>query len=97
MTDLVATDDIERIVDARRDPLDHLGRAVSAERKVYILHSRQCSDLHEAGSRDLRDCPFSVALDEHGINPRDWPHDEPVVLELVRQGDQQRLGWAMRL
>ncbi len=77
MTDLVPTDQIERIVGARRHPHQHLGRAVSAEQTVYILHSEACRD----SGIDLRDCAYSKALD-NGID-MDWWHqhqDQAVVL-----------------
>lgn len=67
MTALVPPDAIEKIVGARRHPTRHIGRAVEAEQMVYILHSAECKD----SGIDLRDCPFSVALDE-GINPPNW-------------------------
>lgn len=83
MTDLVPTSDIERLVGARRHPTEHLGRAVSAKRRVYVLHSHECRQLHDAGERDLRDCPFSIALD-YGIVDEDWEgqQDQPVQLSI---------------
>lgn len=79
MSDLVPADDIERIVGAARHPSEHRGRAVSAEQRVYILHSEHCRDT----TPDLRDCPYSLALDA-GVNPRmdGWPEDTPVALAL---------------
>lgn len=65
MSDLVDAGEIERIVGAPRHATEHLGRAVSAEQKIYVLHSRQCLD----SGTDLRDCSFSVALDR-GIKGR---------------------------
>jgi len=81
VADLVPAADIERIVGAVRDERQHLGRAVSAELTVYVLHSQQCRELHEAGARDVRECLFSLALDR-GIDPADWAgmEDRPVVL-----------------
>ena len=77
MTDLVPTDQIERIVGARRHPHQHLGRAVSAEQTVYILHSEKCRD----SGTDLRECAYSKALD-NGIDLDWWKahEDKPVVL-----------------
>lgn len=77
MTDLVPADEIEQIVGARRHSHQHLGRAVSAAQKIYILHSEQCRD----SGIDLRECPYSIALDR-GID-LDWWHkhqDRAVVL-----------------
>lgn len=79
MAERVPADQIERIVGATRHPTDHIGRAVSAEQKVYILHSAECYGT----TPDLRRCPFSLALDR-GINPREWIEDEPVVLRIRR-------------
>lgn len=83
MSDLVSPDDIERIVGTKRRHDYHVGRAVSAEQTVYILHSHECRD----SGRDLRDCPFSIALDR-GINERDWSgmEDGPVVLGIDADG-----------
>ncbi|ART69095.1 hypothetical protein BTO20_11320 [Mycobacterium dioxanotrophicus] len=77
MTDLVPASKIEQIVGADRHQTEHLGRAVSAEETVYILHSHECKD----SGIDLRDCPFSVALDL-GISLDRWAdfEDEPVEL-----------------
>lgn len=59
MSDLVPADQIEQIVGARRHKLAHLGRAVSAEQTVYVLHSFACRD----SGIDLRTCVYSRALD----------------------------------
>jgi hypothetical protein len=77
VSEVVPASKIERIVGAERHATDHIGRAVSAEQTVYILHSRECAD----SGIDLRDCPYSVALDEYGV----WSdrEDEAVVLEIV--------------
>ena len=79
MSDLVPADQIEDIVGAKRHPLHHLGRAVSTERTVYILHSQRCKD----SGIDLRDCVWSRALDR-GINEDEWRdcQDRPVVLHV---------------
>lgn len=84
MTDLVSSDEIERIVGIERHPTRHYARAVSAEQMVYILHSQRCKD----SGRDLRDCLFSLALD-NGIDERDWSdmEDRPVRVTINR--DQQ--------
>ena len=77
MTDLVDPDQIEDIVGARRHPTRHIGRAISAEQTVYILHSAVC----KAGRDDLRRCTYSRALDL-GIHETAWRgwQDRPVVL-----------------
>lgn len=78
MTDLVPADRIEQIVGASRHATHHIGRAVSGEETVYILHSRQCLDT----GRDLRQCPYSLALDQ-GIDPDEWTEDVPLRLAIV--------------
>lgn len=77
MSDLVPAADIERIVGIARHRRAHMGRAVSAEQTVYILHSQACLD----SGIDLRECRFSTALDR-GIRPTDWEdrQDMPVAL-----------------
>lgn len=80
MSQLVDSDRIEAIVGTTRHEVDHYARAVSAEQTVYILHSRACLDT----GRDLRDCPYSLALDE-GIDAERWVEDVPTVVE-IRQG-----------
>lgn len=79
MTDLVPTEDIERIVGTKRRYAVHYGRAVSAEETVYILHSKVCL---ESGT-DLRECRFSRALDR-GIDMEVWEghEDTPVALAI---------------
>lgn len=77
MSNLVPTEEIERLVGAKRHSHQHLGRAVSSEQTVYVLHSWKC---RESGI-DLRECEWSLALDR-GIDPDDWKgyEDRPVVL-----------------
>lgn len=77
MTQLVP-EHIERIVGVKRDQELHYGRAVSAEQTVYILHSKECVD----SGIDLRDCPFSLALDL-GISLDVWAGHEDMPVELV--------------
>ena len=81
MTDLVPTDEIEQIVGIERHAMRHYARAVSAEQTVYILHSHLCKDTYA----DLRDCPFSMALD-NGIDEYDWSdlEDQPVRVTITR-------------
>lgn len=81
MADLVPAEKIEGIVGVARHDRLHLGRAVSAEQRVYVLHSRACLD----SGIDLRECVYSVALD-WGILLGDWVdmEDRPVSLEIER-------------
>lgn len=80
MSDLVPADRIEAIVGTDRHDVQHLARAVSAEQRVYILHSETC----RRDTPDLRECPYSLALDR-GIDPNDWKgfEDRPVVVAIV--------------
>lgn len=80
MADLVPTEDIERIVGSCRHQTMHIGRAISSEETVYILHSRQCKD----SGIDLRDCRLSLALD-NGIDRSQWDgyEDRPVALGII--------------
>ena len=50
----------------------HFARAISAEKTVYLLHSRECKRTNS----DLRECRFSVALDT-GITAM-WDHAQDV-------------------
>jgi hypothetical protein len=77
MSRLEPSDRIEGIVGASRDPDRHIARAVSAEQRVYILHSKGCLQ----SGRDLRLCPYSLALDA-GIDPLSWVEDEAVVVAI---------------
>ncbi|WP_402465741.1 hypothetical protein [Isoptericola aurantiacus] len=87
MSDLVDPQDIEAIVGVKRHPTDHYGRAVSAEEQVYVLHSAAC----KVSTPDLRDCPYSIALDR-GITANgtwnSWRRllDRPVVLHIRYDG-----------
>ena len=84
MTNLVPAEHIERIVGARRHPTEHQGRSVSAEQTMYILHSQECRD----SGIDLRECPFSRALDL-GLNEARWRYyaDKAVTLRITDAGD----------
>lgn len=77
MTRSESDDKIEGIVGASRHPDRHIGRAVSSEQRVYILHSGRC--FNRGG--DLRLCPYSLALDA-GIEPESWTEDVPVLLSI---------------
>jgi len=82
VSELVPTSEIERLVGAPRHETEHMGRAVSSKQVVYVLHSQECFD----SGVDLRDCPFSLALDEFGIDTDGaWcgREDEAVVLDIV--------------
>ena len=81
MSELVPPTEIEGIVGARRHPTDHIGRAVSSEQTVYILHSKECVD----SGIDLRRCPFSIALDRGIDLDGAWNgrEDEPVTLGII--------------
>jgi hypothetical protein len=82
VSELVPTEKIERIVGAKRDAIQHLGRAVSMERYVYILHSQFCKD----SGIDLRDCDYSAALGQ-GIDPDDWNgYEDRAVVLLINRG-----------
>lgn len=64
------------IVGREPDNYGHYGRAVSEEGRVYILHSNRCAEMRP----DLRECPFSQALDHFGIDLARWPEDQTVTL-----------------
>lgn len=78
MSRLEAADKIEGLVGAKRHDSLHLARAVSAEQRVYILHSAECA----ASGIDLRKCEFSVALD-WGIDIVVWKGLEDQVVALA--------------
>jgi len=86
VADLVPAEDIERIVGAHRDLTLHQALAVSAEQTVYILHSQACLD----SGVDLRECRFSLALD-NGIDLAEWEEDAPVVVDVVGAFEWTRL------
>lgn len=71
-------DRITEIVGAVRHATRHIGRAVSAERVVYILHSHRCL----SSGIDLRQCKYSIALDR-GIDTDEWTEDVPLPLAIV--------------
>lgn len=73
----------------RRHATAHVGRAVSAKQRVYVLHSAECL----TSGRDLRECEYSVALDRGIADPWPWSRwrrvpDRPVRLHIVD-------GWIM--
>lgn len=81
MTDLVNSTEISAIVGVPRQQSAHMARAVSAEGKVYILHSESCLKY----GKDLRECRYSKALDR-GIDQKTWTgwQDKPVQLCVVK-------------
>lgn len=69
----IPPDEVETLVGARRHRTKHIGRAVTARRTVYMLHSRECRDERA----DLTECPYARASD-NGIDPSEWPPDTAV-------------------
>ena len=69
MTSPVPADQIETLVGARRHPTEHIIRGRSDDGMAYILHPDQCRDMYA----DLRDCPWSLALDRETYLPPDVP------------------------
>lgn len=82
MTDIVDPGSIEKIVGAPRSLAHHYGRAVSAEQRIYILHSKVCLD----SGIDLRSCPFSVALDLGESQVVPLQRDVPRLLGITADG-----------
>lgn len=80
MSDLVPNHKIEQIVGVPRHSRIHYGRAVSSEQTMYVLHSKNCLE----DNLDLRECVFSVALD-NGLDMDKWEdyQDMAVVLSIV--------------
>lgn len=85
MSRIEPADKIEGIVGVPRHEKIHVARAVSAEERVYVLHSRMCTLAYS----DLRLCPYSVALDE-GIDLGLWGdwQDRPVEVRI----DEEQYG-----
>lgn len=81
MSDKVDADKIEQIVGVERKMAEHWGKVISSEGRVYILHSRMCQKHYS----DLRDCPYSRALDR-GIDIDEWVVDEPTALCITIEG-----------
>lgn len=76
-------DEIEHIVRAKRHPTKHLGRLVSENETIYVLHSAECV----AALEDLRDCRYSLAIGRSGSARWEAVRDRPVVLSIVTHGD----------
>lgn len=88
MTDLVDPEEIERIVGVQRHPTLHYARAVQVMDRVYILHSQECRD----SGIDLRDCPYSRALDNGITDRQPWTYwrrvlDRPVPVKVWLDGE----------
>lgn len=94
MTNLVDPATIESIVGVPRHPTQHWARAKERDNlgrwhhRVYILHSQACVD----SGIDLRDCPYSLALDNgvyyrpiHGI--WSWVEDMAVPVQIFHHKD----------
>lgn len=84
MSEAVDPTEIEGVVGVARHATDHFVRAVSAEQTVYILHSEKCRAMFA----DLRECPFSVALDRGIEHPTPWGpwsrlQNRPVRVQIV--------------
>lgn len=78
MSTIIPADEVEELVGARRHEFRHIMRYDSLCAELHILHSAVCKD----SMADLRDCPFSVALDDGGVKDGDWWDDEPVFVDL---------------
>lgn len=80
MTELIDPTEVERLVNARRHPTEHIGLANSHDGKTYLLHSKQCLD----SGIDLRTCEFAYAQDA-GIDMAVWEdrQDHPYILRIV--------------
>lgn len=79
MSRLESSETIEATVGINRHPVHHFGRAVSAEQRVYVLHSVACRSNE---LRDLRECEYSLALDL-GIEPEQWRGSEDQTVGLI--------------
>lgn len=69
----------EAKVGVERHASIHYARAVSAEKLIYILHSQRCRDEQPI----LALCPFSRALDQHGIDLDEWVEDVALPVAVV--------------
>ena len=71
----VPASEIETIVGATRHQTQHVIRGNYIDGTAYLLHSHECL----ARYRDLRDCPWSLALDRGEA----WlPDDRPYYVRL---------------
>lgn len=60
MIEHVDPNSIEAIVGAKRHNTLHLGRAISSNQTVFILHSRSCKETVD----DLFTCVYSIKGDD---------------------------------
>ena len=60
MSDKVDPMTIEAFVGVKRHATEHWGKAYSATDRMYVLHSEECRAAYD----DLRECPYSLALDK---------------------------------
>lgn len=86
MADIVDARAIERIVGTLRHATEHIGRAVSTEQTVYVMHSHQCLAQMAARTSDIRSCPFAIAQDK-GIDPDIWRGYEDIPVTLAIEED----------
>lgn len=86
MTRTEDPDKILEIMGVERHPTRHYARAVTADQRIYILHSQACVNQHE----DLRDCGISMALDgmlDESVRPLfDWELDKLLSVRLIQHG-----------
>ena len=83
MTDIVPSEDIERLVGVKRRADAHCGRVLFDQGRFVILHSQGCLNA----TADLTECAYSVALDVAiacGDTFEQWPVD-PVILGLSHE------------
>lgn len=80
MSELVSPEVIESAVGRKRHATDHYGRA--RDDKFYILHSQECLD----SGKDLRQCEYSLALDQGPRNFGDAIADAPAKLAINSNG-----------
>ena len=94
MTELVDPEVIESVVGMTRHDTIHFGRAVTTDERFYILHSRECRD----DTADVRDCPFSLALDHGimGVPGVDWATDTLLVLSIANDKLTTYQSWVLQ-
>lgn len=63
MAERVDASKIEDIIGVERHHRLHYARAVTAEKMIYILHSKICLE----NNPDLLDCPITHLLDKGGL------------------------------
>lgn len=91
MTELVDPTEIEGIVGVKRHETYHIARWIVDAGQIFILHSQVCVD----GDWDLRECPYSQALDK-GASADFYDYaNKPVVVVVSLDGTLQPLGKAL--